>query len=87
MAVSALVAAVKVGDARSASTCAAEFSSGCTTSRAAVLASRGSVRGSWLTGEQRWFADVPDGAPGLKTGGRLKLEVPRQHGSWSREPR
>ncbi|HEX2771188.1 MAG TPA: hypothetical protein VHN18_02005, partial [Micromonosporaceae bacterium] len=46
-----------------------------------MLASRGSVRGSWLTGEQRWFADVPDGAPGLRTGGRLKLEVPRQLGS------
>jgi hypothetical protein len=81
MAYSALAAAVKVGDARTAPACTTDFWSGCTTERAAVLASRASVRGSWLTGEQRWFADVPDGAPGLKPGGRLKLEVPRQPGS------
>jgi hypothetical protein len=81
MAFSALAAAVKVDDARSAPTCTTDFSSGCTTQRAAVLASRSSVRGSWLTGEQRWFADVLEGVPGLKSGGRLKLEVPRQQGS------
>jgi hypothetical protein len=81
MALSALAAVVKVGDARGARACTVDFSSGCTTERAAVLASRGSVRGSWLTGEQRWFADVPEGAPGLKSGGWAKLEVPRQQGS------
>ena len=81
MAFSALAAAVKVGDAGRAPACVADFSSGCTTQRAAVLASRGAVRGAWLTGEQRWFADVPDGAPGLNSGGRLKLDVPRPQGS------
>lgn len=81
LAYSAAAAAVEVSDVRSAPACTTDFSSGCTTERAAVLASRSSVRGSWLTGEQRWLAEVPDGAPGLKTGGRLKLEVPRQPGS------
>lgn len=81
MAYSAAAAAVEVGDARSAPACTADFSPKCSTERAAVLASRGSVRGALITGEQRWFAEVPDGAPGLKTGGRLKLEVPRQQGS------
>lgn len=81
LAYSALAAAVEVGDARTANACTTDFSSGCTTERAAVLASRGTVRGSWLTGEQKWFADVPESGPGLKTGGRLKLEVPRQLGS------
>ncbi len=81
VAFSAVAAAVKVGDARSAPACTADFSSGCTTQRAAALASRGALSDSWLTGEQRWFADVPDGAPGLSSGERLKLEVPRQQGS------
>src|SRR5262245_7216081 len=68
MGYSALAAAVKVGDARGAPTCAADFSSRCATQRTAVLADRGAVRGSWITGEQRWFADLPEGAPGLKSG-------------------
>jgi hypothetical protein len=78
---SAVSAATRVGDVAGAPRCQTDFAAKCTTERAAVLTDRLSARGSWFTGEQRWLATVPQGAPNLTHGELLKLEVPRQHGS------
>jgi hypothetical protein len=80
MATSAVAAATRAGDVGGAAVCRADFASGCTTERAAVLEYRGYVRGSWFTREQKWLVRVPEGAPRLKDGELLKLEVPRQDG-------
>jgi hypothetical protein len=80
MAVSAAAAATRVGGAGSPPVCRTDFASGCTTERAAVLDSRAYARGSWFTGEQKWRVRVPEGAPRLKDGQLLRLEVPRQDG-------
>jgi hypothetical protein len=80
MAVSAVGAATRVKGVDGAPACTTDFASGCTTKRAAVLDDSGYVRGSWFTQEQKWFASVPGGAPGLKSGERLKIMVPRQNG-------
>jgi hypothetical protein len=80
MGVSAVAAATRVGDVAAAPTCEMEFAAKCTTQRAAVLTDRLNARGSWFTGEQRWLARVPEGAPNLTQGEKLRLEVPRQAG-------
>ena len=80
MATSAVAAATRVGDVASAPACRTDFASRCTTERAAVLERRGYTRGSWFTGEQKWLVRVPEGAPRLKDGQLLGLQVPRQDG-------
>ncbi len=80
MATSAVAAATRAGDVGDAPVCRTDFASGCTTERAAVLEHRGYVRGFWFTREQRWLVRVPDGAPRLKDGALLAVDVPRQDG-------
>ncbi len=80
MAISALAAATRAGGVDSPPVCRTDFASQCTTERAAVLERRGYVRGSWFTREQKWLVRVPEGAPRLKDGQLLSLQVPRQDG-------
>jgi hypothetical protein len=81
LAASAVSAATRIGDVSGGRACTAAFADGCITRRAAVLEVSGYVRLGWLTQEQKWFARVPAGAPGLKNGDRLKIVVPRQDGA------
>jgi hypothetical protein len=80
MAATAVAVATEVGGVGHAPVCDTDFAAGCTTERSAVLRDRGSPRGSWFTGEQEWFVDAPEGAPGRTHGERLSLRVPRQDG-------
>ena len=78
---SAVFAATRISDVSSGRACTTAFAGGCITRRAAVLEVSGYVPLAWLTNEQKWFGRVPAGAPGVKTGGRLKIVVPRQDGA------
>jgi hypothetical protein len=81
LAASAVSAATRIGAVSGLRACTTAFADGCITRRAAVLEVSGYVRLAWLTQEQKWFARVPAGAPGLKDGDRLKIMVPRQDGA------
>jgi hypothetical protein len=81
LAASAVSAAARIGEVSGLRACTTAFADGCITRRAAVLEVSGYVRLAWLTQEQKWFARVPAGAPGLKEGARLKIMVPRQGGA------
>jgi hypothetical protein len=80
MAATAVAVATEVGSVGHARVCDSAFAADCTTERSAVLRDRDSPRGAWFTGEQEWFVDVPEGAPGQREGKRLSFRVPRQDG-------
>ncbi len=61
-------------------TCRADFGEDCLTERDALLLDSRYKRRSWLSREQRWIADVPEGAPGLQGEEKLQLDIPRQPG-------
>lgn len=61
-------------------TCRTDFGDDCLTERDALLLDKRYKRRSWLSREQRWIADVPEGAPGLQGEEKLELDIPRQPG-------
>jgi len=60
--------------------CETDFGEDCLTEREAILLDQGYKRQSWLSREQRWIADVPEGAPYLQGDEKLELDIARQPG-------
>ena len=60
--------------------CRSDFGDDCLTERTGLVDHEGYVRRGWLSGEQEWVVDVPEGAPGLEGEEMLALDLPRQPG-------
>lgn len=75
-----LAALAEPDDISATPPCDAPFGDDCLTEREVVLVDRGYVRRAWLSREQRWYAEVPEGAPFLTGRERLRLDLPRQPG-------
>ena len=80
MALAGLAALTEPDDIGGVVTCRSDFGDDCLTERAAVVDHEGYVRRGWLSGEQKWVVDVPEGAPGLEGEEMLELDLPRQTG-------
>src|SRR5687767_14271787 len=75
-----VAAATEPDDISGLPTCRTDFGDDCLTEREALLVDKGYKRRSWLSGEEKWIADVPQGAPYLKGEEKLALDIPRQPG-------
>ncbi len=73
-------AAAEPDDISALPTCRTDFGDDCLTERDALLLDKRYKRRSWISREQRWLADVPEGAPGLQGEEKLALDIPRQQG-------
>jgi hypothetical protein len=77
----ALAALSEPDDISGAPRCEEDFGDDCVTERDALILRKGAgSRWSWIGREQRWIADVPDGAPFLEGDEKLELTLPRQPG-------
>jgi hypothetical protein len=75
-----IAATVEPDDISGLPTCRTDFGDDCLTEREALLVDRGYARRSWISREQKWIADVPEGAPYLEGEEKLALDIPRQPG-------
>jgi hypothetical protein len=75
-----LGAALEPDDISRLPACRTDFGDDCLTDRDATLVREGYARRSWLSRQEKWIADVPEGAPFLDGPEKLELGIPRQPG-------
>ncbi len=73
-----LAAVLEPDDIRGIPACQTDFGDDCLTERDATIVREGYARRSWLSREEKWIADVPEGAPFLDGAEKLELDIPRQ---------